>query len=75
MGESHPALFKRALFVQSNEIHWIREDLKINENETMNINLELDIDSHYNLELFTDSKRVCIYFLTNQFHQLPVVNL
>ena len=37
MGESHPALFKKALFVCSNEIHWIREDLKINENQTMNI--------------------------------------
>ena len=37
MGESHPALFKGALFVSSNEIHWIREDLKINENQTMNI--------------------------------------
>ena len=37
MGESHPALFKRALFVSSNEIHWIREDLKINENQTINI--------------------------------------
>ena len=36
MGESHPALFKRA-FCTSNEIHWIREDLKINENQTMNI--------------------------------------
>ena len=36
MGESHPALYKKALFVKSNEIHWIREDLKINENETMN---------------------------------------
>jgi len=41
MGESHPALFKRALFVYSNEIHWIREDLKINENETMNINFRI----------------------------------
>mgnify|MGYP005710540637 FL=1 len=41
MGESHPALFKRALFVYSNEIHWIREDLKIDENETMNINCRI----------------------------------
>ena len=41
MGESHPALFKRALFVNSNEIHWIREDLKINENQTMNINFRI----------------------------------
>ena len=41
MGDSHPALFKKALFVKSNEIHWIREDLKINENETMNINFRI----------------------------------
>ncbi len=41
MGESHPALYKKALFVKSNEIHWIREDLKINENETMNIEFRI----------------------------------
>ena len=41
MGESHPALFKRALFVSSNEIHWIREDLKIDENETMQIEFRI----------------------------------
>ena len=41
MGESHPALFKKALFVCSNEIHWIREDLKIGENETMQIEFRI----------------------------------
>ena len=41
MGESHPALFKKALFVCSNEIHWIREDLKIDENETMQIQFRI----------------------------------
>ena len=41
MGESHPALFKKALFVNSNEIHWIREDLKIDENETMQIEFRI----------------------------------
>ena len=41
MGESHPALFKKALFVSSNEIHWIREDLKIDENETMQIEFRI----------------------------------
>ena len=41
MGESHPALYKKALFVKSNEIHWIREDLKINENETMNVKFRI----------------------------------
>ena len=41
MGESHPALYKKALFVKSNEIHWIREDLKINENETMDVEFRI----------------------------------
>ena len=41
MGKSHPALYKKALFVKSNEIHWIREDLKINENETMNVEFRI----------------------------------
>ena len=41
MGESHPALYKKALFVKSNEIHWIREDLKINENEIMNVEFRI----------------------------------
>ena len=41
MGESHPALFKKALFVNSNEIHWVREDLKIDENETMQIEFRI----------------------------------
>ena len=41
MGESHPALFKKALFVNSNEIHWIREDLKIDENEIMQIEFRI----------------------------------
>ena len=41
MGESHPALYKKALFVKSNDIHWIREDLKINENETMNVEFRI----------------------------------
>ena len=37
----YPALFKKALFVNSNEIHWIREDLKIDENETMQIEFRI----------------------------------
>ncbi len=41
MGESHPALYKKALFVNSHETHWVREDLKINENETMNIKFRI----------------------------------
>lgn len=34
-GSSHPGLFKKALYIQEEEIHWIREDLKLNEDETL----------------------------------------
>jgi len=29
-GQSHPGLYRRALFVQESESHWVREDLKLN---------------------------------------------
>lgn len=34
-GSAHPGLFKKALYIQEEEIHWIREDLKLNANETL----------------------------------------
>jgi len=37
MGKDHPGLYRDALFVDSNEEHWIREDLKLSYKEYMNI--------------------------------------
>ncbi|HPF97244.1 MAG TPA: tRNA 2-thiouridine(34) synthase MnmA [Mangrovimonas sp.] len=34
-GHTHPGLFRKALFVSKDELHWIREDLALNEGETM----------------------------------------
>ena len=34
-GKEHPGLFKKALFVTNEELHWIREDLALNLGETM----------------------------------------
>jgi tRNA-specific 2-thiouridylase len=34
-GKDHPGLKRRGLFVASNEIHWIREDLRLKEGEQM----------------------------------------
>jgi tRNA-specific 2-thiouridylase len=36
-GVNHPGLFKKTLKVQSSEIHWIREDLKLKNGETMQV--------------------------------------
>lgn len=36
-GENHPGLLKKALYIQENEIHWVREDLKIQPNDTLEV--------------------------------------
>lgn len=36
-GKQHPGLYRSGLFVKSEEIHWIREDLELQENETMEV--------------------------------------
>ena len=37
MGSHHPGLFRKALFVEKSEVHWIREDLALANGETMKI--------------------------------------
>lgn len=36
-GKEHPGLFKKALFIHENEIHWVRTDLKLHPNETLDV--------------------------------------
>ncbi|WP_204346146.1 tRNA 2-thiouridine(34) synthase MnmA [Psychroserpens algicola] len=36
-GKQHPGLFKKALFVTHDELHWVREDLELNVNETLHV--------------------------------------
>lgn len=36
-GKSHPGLYKKALFVTNDELHWIREDLELQIDETMQV--------------------------------------
>ena len=36
-GKDHPGLYRRGLFVENEEIHWIREDLKLGEDGTMDV--------------------------------------
>jgi len=36
-GHNHPGLFKKALFVTHDEIHWIRTDLALKNGETMSV--------------------------------------
>ncbi len=36
-GKDHPGLYRRGLFVKNEEVHWIREDLRLQEDETKNV--------------------------------------
>ncbi|MCL8006499.1 tRNA 2-thiouridine(34) synthase MnmA [Gelidibacter japonicus] len=36
-GKEHPGLLKKALFVSNDEVHWIREDLKLTLDQTMEV--------------------------------------
>jgi tRNA-specific 2-thiouridylase len=37
MGSHHPGLFRKALFIEKSEVHWIREDLALANGETMKV--------------------------------------
>jgi len=36
-GQSHPGLFRKALFVHRDEVHWVRKDLALKPGETMEV--------------------------------------
>ena len=36
-GKNHPGLYRNVLFVSNEELHWIREDLALQSNETMEV--------------------------------------
>jgi tRNA-specific 2-thiouridylase len=36
-GNNHPGLFRKALFIKEDEVHWIRQDLAFKEGETMDL--------------------------------------
>ncbi|WP_298221771.1 tRNA 2-thiouridine(34) synthase MnmA [Flavobacterium sp.] len=36
-GSNHPGLFRKALFVEASEVHWVRQDLKLNNGESMQV--------------------------------------
>lgn len=36
-GNDHPGLFRKALFIKQDEVHWVREDLALKEGDTMDV--------------------------------------
>lgn len=40
-GEKHPGLYRHALFISNNDVHWIREDLRLKTGETMKVNARI----------------------------------
>ena len=40
-GQQHPGLFRQALHIQPHEVHWIREDLSLNNGESMPVEVRI----------------------------------
>lgn len=40
-GKSHPGLYRRALFVKNEELHWVRPDLSLEVDETMEVSARI----------------------------------
>ncbi len=74
-GQSHPGLYRKGLFIRSDEIHWIRRDLEMKENETR----EYDVRIRYRqplqkAKLFRKKSGMYIIFhkLTARYCSRPV---
>ena len=37
LGSEHPGLFKKTLFIQKSEVHWVREDLALKNGQTLEV--------------------------------------
>jgi tRNA-specific 2-thiouridylase len=37
LGSQHPGLFKKGLFIEKSEVHWVREDLKLENGQTLEV--------------------------------------
>ncbi len=40
-GKNHPGLYRKALFIQNNEIHWVRPDLALQDGEDLNCQVRI----------------------------------
>ena len=40
-GKNHPGLYRRTLFVKDAELHWVRQDLTLSLDETMEVNARI----------------------------------
>jgi len=40
-GQQHPGLFRQALHIQPHEVHWIREDLRLNNGESIQVEVRI----------------------------------
>ena len=40
-GKNHPGLYREALFIREEELHWVREDLKLSEGENLDLKVRI----------------------------------
>jgi tRNA-uridine 2-sulfurtransferase len=66
-GHEHPGLFRKALFIKKEEVHWIRTDLQPNLNQSIKVLVRIRYrQSLQQAELFVQEEGVYILFETPQ---------
>lgn len=63
MGKFHPGLYRKSLFIQEKNIHWIRKDLTIFEGEKWTCFVESVTDNHYKNQNCIKQKKECLLSL------------
>ena len=67
-GKNHKGLYKKVLFVKKEQIHWLREDLKMKENESKNFLVRTRYrQSLQKATLYTVKKGILVSFEKPQF--------
>ncbi len=62
-GDDHPGLWRKALFISQDELHWVREDLKLKTGESKRIKARIRYRQPLQeAELFKTSEGLYIYF-------------
>ena len=74
MGSDHPALFKKALFISKKDIHWVRNDLTIQPNQSMEVYFRVRYRQPLEKGKYLCIAMDCLFYLTGQFLRLQVVN-
>jgi tRNA-specific 2-thiouridylase len=64
LSSQHPGLFRKGLFIEKSEVHWIRNDMTLDNGEQMEVMARIRYSNHKQL-LCINLKTECMCLLKN----------